>query len=72
MIAVCKKTLTERAQVFGDLYGLTVTVNLIIGQKWHFKKDRKYFTVWKQNSVKLRFTEAAFHRHFEIEQGDQL
>ena len=71
MIAVCKKKATEHAQVFGDMYGVHITINLIPNQKWHVKKDGKYFHVWKQNSVKLRLTESAFNRLFEIEQENK-
>lgn len=66
--ARAKKKITENSQCFGDLFGVTVTIELDPNQTWYVQKRAAYWYAHRKGGVLLRLTDAAFNRLFEIQE----
>lgn len=67
MIARAKRAMCETAQVYGDFRGMRVTVDISPDQKWKVKKSEGYYWLTRKGGMKLRLTETALCRLFELE-----
>lgn len=68
MIARAKQAMCESAQCYGDFFGMSTIVEIFPDQKWKVRKSGGYYWLTRKGGMKLRLTEAAFCRLFELEE----
>ena len=70
VIARAKASVAECAQCYGGFFGMSVVVTLSPFQKWKVRKSGGYYWLTRKGGMKLRLTEAALCRLFDLEDTD--
>lgn len=68
MIAIPKRYESIVEQCYGDFSGVSVEIPLSAGQKWSVRRYAGYYWLWRKG-IKLRLTETALCRLFDLEEG---
>lgn len=68
MIARPKEPFSVLTQCYGELFGMSISVDLSPDQKWKVKKFDGYYWLSRKGVARLRLTAAALNRLFELEE----
>lgn len=67
MVAQAKSDFTIDTQCYGDQLGISVKMPVLSAQKWKVVSHSKgYYTLSRKGGARIRLTDAAFSRFFEI------
>ena len=69
MIARPKEKASVLTQCYGDLFGMSISVELSPDQKWNVRKSNGYYWLSRKGVAKLRLTGTALSRLFVLEDG---